>query len=63
MTSRVIEKMIKEVAEETRLQSIITLHRTMGLSYERLFDVLDIPDADRPRYLDRLQNKELQEDE
>lgn len=51
MTCRAIEQMIKETVEETRIRNIATLHRTMGLPYERLFDVLEVPEADRQRYL------------
>jgi len=61
MTCRAIEQMIKEVEEQTRLRNISTLHRTMGLSYEHLFDVLDIPQADRPRYLSILNGMEQKE--
>lgn len=50
--------MIKEVVEETRIRNIATLHRTMGLPYEQLFDVLEVPDADRQRYLDILMKEE-----
>ena len=51
MTCRAIEQMIKEVEEQTRLRNIATLHRSMGLPSEQLFDVLDIPENDRQRYL------------
>ena len=54
MTCRAIEQMIKEFVEETRIQSIATLYRTMGLPYEKLFDVLEVPEADRQRYLEIL---------
>lgn len=46
--------MIKEVVEETRIRNIATLHRTMDLPYKQLFDVLEVPEADRQRYLDIL---------
>ena len=46
--------MIKEVVEETRIRNIATLHRTMGLPYEKLFDVLEVTEADRQRYLEFL---------
>lgn len=46
--------MIKEVVEETRIRNIATLNRTMGLPYEQLFDVLEVPEADRQRYLEIL---------
>lgn len=62
MTCRAIEQMIKEVEEQTRLRNISTLHRTMGLSYEKLFDVLDIPVTDQPRYLEMLSEMEEQEE-
>ena len=58
MTCRAIEQMIKEVVEETRIRNIATLHRTMGLPYKQLFDVLEVPDADRQRYLDILMKEE-----
>lgn len=58
MTCRAIEQMIKEVVEETRIRNITTLHRTMGLPYEQLFDVLEVPEADRQRYLDILMKEE-----
>lgn len=54
MTCWAIEQMIKEVVEETRIRNIATLHRTMGLPYEQLFDVLEVPETDRQRYLDML---------
>lgn len=54
MRCRAIEQMIKEVVEETRIRNIATLHRTMGLPYEQLFDVLEVPETDRQRYLDML---------
>ena len=47
MTCRAIEQMIKEVEEQTRLKNLSTLHRTMGLPYVQLFDVLDVPAADQ----------------
>ena len=50
--------MIKEVVEETRIRNIATLHRTMGLPYKQLFDVLEVPEADRQRYLDILMKEE-----
>ena len=58
MTCRAIEQMIKEVVEETRIRNIATLHRTMGLPYKQLFDVLEVPEADRQRYLDILMKEE-----
>ncbi len=58
MTCRAIEQMIKEVVEETRIRNIATLHRTMGQPYEQLFDVLEVPDADRQRYLDIMMKEE-----
>lgn len=58
MTCRAIEQMIKEVVEETRIRNITTLHRTMGLPYEQLFDVLEIPETDRQRYLEILMKEE-----
>ena len=58
MTCGAIEQMIKEVVEETRIRNIAILHRTMGLPYEQLFDVLEVPDADRQRYLDILMKEE-----
>ena len=54
MTCRAIEQMIKAVVEETRIRNIATLHRTMGLPYEQLFDVLEVPETDRPGYLEIL---------
>ena len=54
MTCWAIEQMIKEVVEETRIRNIATLHRTMGLPSEQLFDVLEVPETDRQRYLDML---------
>lgn len=50
--------MIKETVTETRIRNIVTLHRTMGLPYEQLFDVLEIPETDRQRYLDMLMKEE-----
>ena len=58
MTCRAIEQMIKEVVEETRIRNIATLHRTTGLPYEQLFDVLEIPETDRQRYLEILMKEE-----
>ena len=58
MTCRAIEQMIKEVVEETRIRNIATLHRTMGLPYKQLFDVLEIPETDRQRYLEILMKEE-----
>lgn len=58
MTCRAIEQMIKEVVEETRIRNIATLHRTMDLPYKQLFDVLEVPEADRQRYLDILMKEE-----
>ena len=58
MTCRAIEQMIKEVVEETRIRNIATLHRTMGLPSEQLFDVLEIPETDRQRYLEILMKEE-----
>ena len=58
MTCRAIEQMLKEVVEETRIRNIATLHRTMGLPYEQLFDVLEIPEAERQRYLEILTKEE-----
>ena len=58
MTCRAIEQMIKEVVEETRIRNTATLHRTMGLPYEQLFDVLEIPETDRQRYLEILMKEE-----
>ena len=62
MTCRAIEQMIKEVEEQTRLKNLSTLHRTMGLPYVQLFDVLDVPAADQTRYLKMLEEMEEQED-
>lgn len=59
MTYRAIEQMIKDGVEETRIRNIATLHRTMGLPYEQLFDVLVVPDTDRQRYIDILTKKAL----
>lgn len=59
MTYRAIEQMIKDGVEETRIRNIATLHRTMGLPYEHLFDVLVVPDTDRQRYLDILTKEAL----
>ena len=59
MTYRTIEQMIKDGVEETRIRNIATLHRTMGLPYEQLFDVLVVPDTDRQRYIDILTKKAL----
>lgn len=53
--------MIKETVEETHIRNIATLHRTMGLPYERLFDVLEIPEADWQRYLDKLMKEEKED--
>ena len=50
--------MIKEVVEETRIRNIATLHRTMGLPYEQVFDVLEVPETDRQRYLEILMKEE-----
>lgn len=50
--------MLKEVEEQTRLRNIRVLHGTTGLSYEQLVDVLEIPEADRQRYLDMLMKEE-----
>lgn len=53
--------MVKETVEETRIQNLATIHRTMGLPYERLFDVLEVPKADRQRYLDMLMKEEKED--
>lgn len=50
--------MIKETVEETRIRNLAALHRTMGLPFERLFDVLEVPEVDRQRYLDMLMKEE-----
>ena len=55
--------MIKDVEEQTRLQNLSTLHRSMGLPYKQLFDVLNISMADQPRYLMMLKEIEQREDE
>lgn len=49
--------MLKEVEEQTRLRNIRVFRGTTGLSYEQLVDVLEIPEADRQRYLDILKEK------
>lgn len=54
MTCRAIEEMLKAVEKQTILRNIRVLQTAMGLSYEQLFDVLEIPEADRQRYLDML---------
>lgn len=54
MTSRIIEQMLKEVEEQVRLRNIRVLHSTTGLSYEQLFDILEIPTDNRQRFLDML---------
>lgn len=61
MTCRTIEQMIKETVEETHIRNLATLHRTMGLPYERLFDVLEVPEADRQRYLGMLMKEEKED--
>lgn len=54
MTSRIIEQMLKEVEEQVRLRNIRVLHSTTGLSYEQLFDILEIPTDNRQKFLDML---------
>lgn len=54
MTSRIIEQMLKEVEEQVRLRNIRVLHSTTGLSYEQLFDILEIPTDNQQRFLDML---------
>lgn len=54
--------MLKEVEERTKLRNIRVLHGTTGLSYEQLFNVLEIPEAEQQRYLDKLKEIETQED-
>lgn len=50
--------MLKEVEEQNRLRNIRVLYATTGLSYDQLFDVLEIPEVDRQRYLDMLMKEE-----
>lgn len=54
MTSRIIEQMLKAVEEQVRLRNIRVLHSTTGLSYEQLFDILEIPTDNQQRFLDML---------
>lgn len=44
----------KKGAEEAMLDSIKTLTETTGWPIERVMSMLGVPDADRPKYLERL---------
>ena len=44
----------KEGAAQTMLNSIKNLMETLGLTIEQAMSALKVPDADRPKYLERL---------
>ena len=44
----------KEGAAQSMLNSIKNLMETLGLTIEQAMSALKVPDADRPKYLERL---------
>ena len=51
---KAMEDMKNEVAENTLLQTIKSLMETTKWSVERAMDALEIPDADKAKYISRL---------
>ena len=48
------EKGMEAGATQTMLNSIQNLMETLGLTIEQAMSALRVPDADRPKYLERL---------
>ena len=48
------EKGMEVGATQTMLNSIQNLTETLGLTIEQAMSALRVPDADRPKYLERL---------
>ena len=52
------EKGMEAGATQTMLNSIQNLMETLGLTIEQAMSALRVPDADRPKYLERLSEQE-----
>ena len=58
LSKGVWEKGMEVGATQTMLNSIQNLTETLGLTIEQAMSALRVPDADRPKYLERLSEQE-----
>ena len=58
LSKGVWEKGMEVGATQTMLNSIQNLTETLGLTIEQAMSALRVPDADRPKYLERLSKQE-----